>query len=319
MRDWMKQAGWPRAVITGAALAEYAGLVLWTVYVFLNGLSGAYGDVPLELWLIPINLAAMAASLSGAYVVFWVSLRLADDRGLAATLGTLSAFLAPLVLASLMFTSVLASMGLPLPIFYGIVWICLYICLLFVPGLVLFMRGMWMLTGALRRSDKARVVVCLRQCCLALAAVVLIPAVYFVYMLSLVDWELPSRAPSKPSLAYISKKTSLRFPTSAVLLNSDFEKHFNGSDLGAKVAMDPADAGRFLKSFPGPSDTSQANIQRDLANFVFREKPIPSWWDPGSARKFAAVARFVPSVGSLAILIRTDDTRRAIVYVYWAK
>lgn len=118
--------------------------------------------------------------------------------------------------------------------------------------------------------------------------------------------------PQRPDVAYISKLTSLRFPSSTKLVNSQYDKSLcPGGNLYAVVEIDRADVEPFVESLSLKRPTSRTD-RLEIGWGGSR----PTWWNPDSAHEFLAADVDEYGVHStLKLLVGLDDPRRAVIYI----
>ncbi len=149
-------------------------------------------------------------------------------------------------------------------------------------------------------------------CCVG---ALLIAAVIGCGIYALWLWFLPNLGePQRPDVAYISMLTSLRFPSSAKLVNSRYDKSMSpGGNLRAVVGIDRADVEPFVGSL-----SLKRPISRDDRSEITRRKnySLAPWWNPDSAHEFLAADVDEDAVHSaLKLLVGLDDPRRAVIYI----
>ncbi len=118
-------------------------------------------------------------------------------------------------------------------------------------------------------------------------------------------------APRNVDLAFVSR--FVPFPESARLTNSEFHKGFQGGQLWARVEIERGDVETFVRSLPSVKRVSRTD-RLGITRSHWSDHSPPSWWDPDSARRFAA-ANIDKSGVEVSILVSLDDPKNAVVWV----
>ncbi len=155
------------------------------------------------------------------------------------------------------------------------------------------------------------------RCCGCIALVVLLLAAYFAYWM----WSRAFGVRSNPDLKSISELTSLEFPPSSRLEESQ-SLAWQGWELRAKVELDRADVHTFLDAFPSPhkeSSRDRLGVTNDMAGSMMsvRDRRM-RWWDPDSASTFTAATAKLDdgdTTKELRVLVALDDPKYAVIYV----
>ena len=295
----IEKGQWLRKAIIAAVGIEYAcivGLAVWAIWYYSTGRSG---DMPFELWLIPISAAVVVLGFVSGYIVFCICKGLGDVRATAIAWGALAAFIAPL-LSVAMFCYAPSSLT-------AVSGFLLSPLLVFCFRRLAKMRGSMLTCGSEGERISIRNRIRLEM---AISCIILFGLIVAGYLMIRVTV-------SQANLSDITRLTSVKFPPNTRLLNSRL--YLRGGHcqwLWAKAEIDRADAEKLVKALSSRWELSRTE-KLGITRYA-ESRPVPSWYNPDASRRFIAAQCFgrAGEVYRIDLLIdMTGSKKRVVVYI----